>query len=104
MTVKKVITALLIVASSLCFAGCLSPNEAQDTTVRESAVIGHLQTIDKLITIRTGPDGPLYTVKSDSGEVLAVDLPLRELSAKFPELKAVVEKGVANWAGMDPHD
>jgi len=103
MCARKVITLLLIAASCLCFAGCRSPNDAQDSTARESAVIGHLQTIDKFITIRTGPDGPLYTVKSDSGKVLAVDLSIRELSAKFPELEAVVEKGVANWAGMDLH-
>ena len=66
-------------------------------------VIGHLKTRDKMITIRTGPDGPLYTVESEDGKILAVDLPAAELSAKFPELKDVVERGIAGEdASIDP--
>ena len=64
-------------------------------------VIGHLKMRDKLITIRTGSVGPLYTVKSEDGKVLAVDLDSAELSARFPELKDVVERGFADWAGND---
>ncbi|MFC1451818.1 PEGA domain-containing protein [Verrucomicrobiota bacterium] len=64
--------------------------------------IGHLRTRDKLITIRTGPDGPLWTVRSDSGAVLAEDLSAAALSAKFPELRDVVEGGIADWAGISP--
>ena len=64
-------------------------------------VVVQLKTRDKLIAIRTGTNGPLYTVTSNDGQTLAVDLPATELSAKFPELKAVVERGVADWAGTD---
>lgn len=67
-------------------------------------VVGHLKTRDKLITIRTGPNGPLYTVKSHDGQTIAADLPATELSAKFPDLKQVVELGTADWAGMDLGD
>ncbi len=59
-------------------------------------VVGHLKTRDKFITIRTGPDGPLYTVRSRSGEVLAVDLSATELSAKFPQLGRMLERGLAS--------
>ncbi len=59
-------------------------------------VVGHLKTRDKFITIRTGPDGSLYTVKSESGRVLAVDLSATELSAKFPELGKMLERGLAS--------
>ena len=69
--------------------------------ISSNPVIGHLKTRDKFLTIRTGPDGPLYTVKSKDGRTLAVDLPGADLSAKFPELKDVVEGGIADWAGMD---
>ena len=65
-------------------------------------VTGHLKTRDKLITIRAGSNGPLYTVESEDGTVLAVDLPAEDVSAKFPELKDVVERGVADWAGIYP--
>ena len=87
------------------------PTPTTVTTAREegpapgqraaSVAIGQMKTRDKLITIRTGPDGPLYTVKSEDGKVLAADLPAADISAKFPDLKGVVEGGVADWAGMD---
>jgi len=75
---------------------------APRTAPSSGYIVGHLKTRDKLITIRTGTDGPLYTVKSEDGTVLAVDLPAEELSAKFPELRGVVEQGIADWAGLDP--
>jgi len=74
------------------------PNAAQHS---DGPIVGHLKTRDKLITMRSGSDGPLYTVKSEDGTVLAVDLAGEDLSAKFPELKNVVERGIADWAGMD---
>ena len=61
--------------------------------------VGHLKTRDKLITIRSGPTGPLYTVKSLAGNVLAVDLSPSALVVRFPDLNAVTERGVADWAG-----
>lgn len=64
-------------------------------------IVGHLKTRNKMITIRSGPDGPLYTVRSEDGTVLAAGLPADEFSARFPELKGVVERGVAGsevWA------
>jgi hypothetical protein len=64
--------------------------------------IGHLKTRDKVLTIRTGPDGPLYTVKSADGNVLAAGLSPTDLSTRFPELKDMVERGIADWAGIDP--
>jgi hypothetical protein len=76
-----------------------APNRQLDS----GSVIGHLKTRDKLITIRTGSHGPVYTVKSEDGTVLAVNLPASEISARFPDLKGIVERGVARgrvWAGL----
>ncbi len=55
-----------------------------------------------MITIRSGSNGPLYTVKSKDGTVLAVDLPAGEVVARFPDLKTVVDRGVAGhvWAAF----
>jgi hypothetical protein len=65
-------------------------------------VIGRLVTAGKVITIRTGPAGPLFTVSSADGALLAAGLSSGELSDRFPDLKEVVEEGVADWAGIDP--
>jgi len=61
----------------------------------DDAVIGHLQTKDKIVTIRSDTDGPLYTVKSKDGEILAIDLTTEDLYAEFPELKNIIENGLA---------
>ena len=61
----------------------------------DDAVIGHLQTRDKILTIRCSTHGPLYTVKSKDGKLLAVDLSSKDLYAEFPDLKEIVESGLA---------
>jgi len=58
-------------------------------------VIGHLRTKNKFITIQTGPNGPLYTVEAKDGKILAVNLPAEKLYAEFPELRKVLEQGIA---------
>ena len=58
-------------------------------------VIGHLKKRDKVITIQKGPDGPLYTVETKDGKILGVDLPADILYAEFPDLKSLIEKGMA---------
>ncbi len=70
-------------------------NNVPADQIEEGGVIGHIQTRDKTITIRSGSDGPLYTVKSVDGKVLAVDLSLDDLYAEFPDLKEIVENGLA---------
>lgn len=117
--------ALLIAVGFFCLTGCKEENTDTPTAVAPPAiaetevatsepqlsepvaktpanpVIGHLEMKDKLITIRTGSAGPLYTVKSKDGNILAEDLDPAEMSAKFPELKDVVEQGVADSATVD---
>ncbi len=108
------LSMLLLVGSGLFLCGCPS-REANDTVscpLSVSAapmdpahpVICHLKTRDKLITVCAGEEMALYTVKTHSGAVLAVNLSAMELSTRFPELKGVVEQGIADWAGMDPLD
>lgn len=67
-------------------------------------VIGHLKTRDQVITITAGPDGPLYTIKSKEGAVIASHLSGEELASRFPDLHKKIEKSLADpkiWAGTD---
>jgi len=84
----------------------VSTPESQQPAFRQQsanhAVIGHLTTRDKVITILTGP---LYTVKTADGKVLAEQLQERELYSKFPELEEVLERSLAgNDARLVPSD
>ena len=72
----------------------LLPNE-RGKAVPVGPIIGHLETRDKRITVRSGPDGPVYTVKSDDGKILAEGVPQSQLLARFPELESLVEHGIA---------
>lgn len=63
-------------------------------------VIGQIRTKDKVLIIRSGADGRHYTVKSKDGDLLADDLNTAELETSFPELKDVVENGLAGDASV----
>ncbi|MDB9822292.1 hypothetical protein OAC89_01150 [Deltaproteobacteria bacterium] len=107
MIAKRIISAFLIVIGCMWLAGSsVAAAETEKLVISSERahgpVIGHLKTRDKLITIRLGSDGPLYTVKSHDGKVIAMDLPADELYAQFPELKDMVERGIAGWATIDP--
>jgi hypothetical protein len=101
MILKKILSALLVLVSCLCLSACLQENGNSPDNSLAGPVIGHLKTNDKLITVRVGQDGTVYKVTSNEGVVLAVDLPEKDLVAKFPELKEVIEQGVADWADLD---
>ncbi len=64
------------------------------------AVIGQIRTRDNVIIIRSGANGRLYTIKSKGGSILAVDLNAGELNERFPELREVIENGLAGDASL----
>lgn len=77
------------------------PEEGKQT---KGSVIGRLKTRDLVITITTGPDGPLYTIESKEGELIAPNLSGEELASRFPTLYEKIEKSLADpkiWAGTD---
>jgi hypothetical protein len=77
------------------------PEEGKQT---EGSVIGRLKTRDRVITITSGPDGPLYTIESKEGELIAPNLSGEELATRFPALYEKIEKSLADpkiWAGTD---
>jgi len=82
------------------------PESRLNSATRQPAagsVVAHLETRDKLITIRTGSEGPLYTVRTKGGTTLAIDLSSDQLLARFPFLHRMLEQGVAvgeRW--LDP--
>lgn len=69
---------------------------AQSATTRPAAttpkratgypVIGHLEQRNRTITLKAGPQGTLYVVKSKDGKVLAAESTLEELKAQLPEV------------------
>ena len=64
-------------------------------------VIGHLESRDRIITITKGPKGPLYTVKTKDGKIIAKKIDEKNLQAKYPDIYHQIKSGVAaNDAGL----
>jgi hypothetical protein len=83
-----------------------TPPAAQSTapavTVKATAdypVIGYLEKRDRTITIKAGPKGPLYSVKTADGKVLCENLSKEQLTAQVPELADFLKTAVAGTAG-----
>jgi hypothetical protein len=62
-------------------------------------VIGYIEKRGKTITIKAGPKGPLYSVKTTEGKVLCEDLSSEQLRAQAPELQEFLKTAVANGSG-----
>jgi hypothetical protein len=58
-------------------------------------VIGYLEKQDKTITIKAGPNGPVYSVAGKDGKVLFENLSAEQLRAQAPELHDFIKTAVA---------
>ena len=66
-----------------------------------TSVIGHMESRDRIVTITKGPKGPLYTVKTKDGKIIAKKIDEKNLQAKYPDIYHQIKSGVAgNDAGL----
>ncbi len=64
---------------------------------RESyVVIGYLEKRDRVITIKSGPRGPVYSVATRGGKVLFENVSAEQLKAQAPEIHQLIKTGVAD--------
>ena len=84
-----------------------TPHEAQTTAFAASPkaaadfpVIGYLEQRERTITIKAGPNGPLYSVKTADGKVLCENLPADQLRAQAPELGEFLKGAIAGMPGV----
>ena len=64
-------------------------------------VIGYLEKRDRTITIKAGPKGPLYSVKTADGKVLCENLTADQLRAQASELHEFLKTAVAGVPGTN---
>jgi hypothetical protein len=72
-----------------------SKSSATTNSVTDFPIIGHIEKRDRTITIKSGPKGTIYSVKSADGKVLCNNLTLEQLRAQSPELHEFVKTAVA---------
>jgi hypothetical protein len=79
-------------------AGETAPKDTPPTRIQTSTnflVLGYIQTRGREITIKSGPKGRVYSVKTSDGKILCENASLEELRARAPELHDFVKTGVA---------
>jgi hypothetical protein len=83
-----------------------SPHEAQPLALgkvtkatADYPVICYLEQRDRTITVKAGPKGPVYCVKTVGGKVLYDNVSLEQLSAKAPALGEFLETSMAGTTG-----
>jgi hypothetical protein len=62
-------------------------------------VICYLEQRDRTITVKAGPKGPVYCVKSASGKVLFDNVSIEQLSAQAPALGEFLKTSMAGAPG-----
>ena len=55
---------------------------------------------DRLITIRAGPQSPLYSVTTKEGKVVFENLSTKQLKAQAPEIYNEIKSGLAGDASV----
>lgn len=78
------------------------PSAASVEVRKSHPVIGYLAGRDNTIIIKSGPNGPLYSVTAKDGRVLHRDLSAEQLQAKAPDIYRVINGSFANDARLLP--
>jgi hypothetical protein len=58
-------------------------------------IVGYLEKRDRVITIKSGPRGPVYSVATKDGRVLFENLSPGQLKAQVPEIHEFIKSAVA---------
>jgi hypothetical protein len=72
------------------------PRATNVTTKSDFPIIGYIEKRGKTITIKAGPKGPLYSVKTTDGKVLFENLSAEQLRAQAPDMQEFLKNAVAS--------
>jgi hypothetical protein len=64
-------------------------------------VIGTMQSRDRIVTVKTGTAGIVYSIATKDGKSLYENVSPEKLKAEAPALHEFIESGVGGWAGLD---
>ncbi len=92
---KHTIFVLAIVVAAFITNGVGAQEIPKESHLKCPFPIGFLVTHDKLVSIKSGSEGPTYTVQAVNGTIMAVNLTERELIARYPQLEATLKTGIA---------
>jgi hypothetical protein len=68
-------------------------------TAAETPVIVYIERRGQTIAVKSGPKGPIYSVKTADGKVLFENLSVEQLRAQAPELHQFIKSAMAGSSG-----
>jgi L-ascorbate metabolism protein UlaG (beta-lactamase superfamily) len=77
-----------------------SASSGRDQRGDSLPVIGHLEKRDRIITIKSGPHGPVYSVTTKDGKTLFENVSAEQLKAQAPEIHDLLKTGLATDARL----
>jgi hypothetical protein len=73
----------------------VSANSTNTPSKPELPVLGYVESRDRVITLKAGPNGTIYSCRTKDGKVLFENLSAEQLRAQSPELGDFVKSAVA---------
>ncbi len=72
-----------------------SANSQNTVSKPELPVIGYIESRDRILTLKAGPHGTVYSCKTKDGKVLFENLSAEQLRAQSPELDDFLKSAIA---------
>jgi hypothetical protein len=98
---SAIVLGFFVVAS--CSTRVAKTTPANPTATAANAnftVIGTMQSRDKIVTVKTGSAGIVYSIATKDGQRLYENISAEKLKAEAPALHDFIESGTAGYAGL----
>ncbi|MEO1070392.1 MAG: hypothetical protein AAFW95_14980 [Cyanobacteria bacterium J06638_6] len=91
---RLMVAAALVTASTLSLAG-LAWADRQQVLDETYPVIAQLELRDRTVTITAAPQGRLYAIADETGEILSAGLTEEQLAEQYPDLADLLQPAIA---------
>ena len=88
--------AVLLTATSMVSLAGFVLADSQESTSNSYPVVAQLEVRNRKVTIKSAPNGYLYTITDPSGAILDTSLTEEQLAERYPELHDMLRPAVAD--------
>jgi len=88
------VTVVLLVGCGSQLGRLTDRPGSKEAVVADQAIIGHFEMRDRTVTVKSGPDGPVYCVTDPAGRILAEDATIDQIRASDPKLYRLIQQAV----------
>ena len=98
---SAIVLAFFVLASCSTRVAKTTPTNPSATAENANfTVIGTMQSRDRIVTVKTGSAGIVYSIATLDGQRLYENISAEKLKAQAPALHDFIEGGLAGYAGL----